>query len=754
MADNKRTFWFSSRRRISTTGSGLAPRPRALRLESLEDRRLLAISVNTLVDEDDGMGVGGVSLRDAIGAAVPGELIGFGVIGTINLVHGELVIPDELTITGPSSGLLTIDAQNNSRVFNIVAELGDLTLSGMTLTGGLTTADGGEGRGGAIRSETSGTLTLDDVVVRDNRTEGEDTNGGGISSSGDLTLNASTIEGNRTTGELSPGGGIFANHVTLTESTVRDNHTAGQFGSGGGISSADVTLNDSLVSGNTTSGAFGYGGGIAAEGDVTLTDSIVRDNMTTGTVSYGGGVSTLGAVTLARSTISGNHTTGDEAAGGGIYAVGDITLTESTVSGNSTTGGQAQGGGIFGDGELMLTGSTVSGNSTTGTSAGGGGIRAVIVGLTGSTVSGNTTTGIFASGGGILGGQVTISRSTVSGNTTEGVHSVGGGISARDFEITGGTITGNHANGRYGVGGGINALGDVTIRGSILAGNTGGSKPDLQHEDDAIVSVRYSLIGDATGTSLTPTGLSADFDGNLIGEADAPIDARLGPLADNGGPTRTHALQPDSPAKDAGNPNIFFDPNQFDQRGDPFIRVDDGRIDMGSVDAVAEAIDLDGNAGVDRGDVAVLVGFFGATSGATSSQGDLDGDGRVSLIDLLMLRQLFDSPGSSPQAVMTSETAAPSPAAATTLDIATDEAIRELDDTGEEDRGTDSRRETHRHRAHANRREDSRSAVEDSRPADVDGSHDDRASRRRSRRLRHRTVETIAQRPSHENEWR
>jgi hypothetical protein len=46
---------------------------RALRIESLEDRRLLAVTVTTLVDENDGVDVGGTSLRDAIAAAPAGE---------------------------------------------------------------------------------------------------------------------------------------------------------------------------------------------------------------------------------------------------------------------------------------------------------------------------------------------------------------------------------------------------------------------------------------------------------------------------------------------------------------------------------------------------------------------------------------------------------------------------------------------------------------------------------------------------------
>jgi hypothetical protein len=38
----------------------------------------------------------------------------------------------------------------------------------------------------------------------------------------------------------------------------------------------------------------------------------------------------------------------------------------------------------------------------------------------------------------------------------------------------------------------------------------------------------------------------------------------LGPLANNGGPTETHALLVGSPAIDAGDPSIVFNPAEFD----------------------------------------------------------------------------------------------------------------------------------------------------------------------------------------------
>ena len=71
-----------------------------------------------------------------------------------------------------------------------------------------------------------------------------------------------------------------------------------------------------------------------------------------------------------------------------------------------------------------------------------------------------------------------------------------------------------------------------------------------------------------------------DARGNLIGgPVHGVINPLLGPLANNGGPTMTHALLVDSPAIDAGDPAAMAGMNgvpEFDQRGEPHLRVRDG----------------------------------------------------------------------------------------------------------------------------------------------------------------------------------
>ena len=69
--------------------------------------------------------------------------------------------------------------------------------------------------------------------------------------------------------------------------------------------------------------------------------------------------------------------------------------------------------------------------------------------------------------------------------------------------------------------------------------------------EPAALAFGRSGIGDGTGS----TGLVNGTNDNQVGTAAAPINPQLGPLADNGGPTRTVAPLPGSPAIDRGGPD-------------------------------------------------------------------------------------------------------------------------------------------------------------------------------------------------------
>ena len=186
-----------------------------------------------------------------------------------------------------------------------------------------------------------------------------------------------------------------------------------------------------------------------------------------------------------------------------------------------------------------------------------------------STISGNLAN--TGTGGGIYAeslDDLSIVNSTISGNSAN--TGTGGGIynSNSSLRITNSTITGNSA----GSGGGIyneGSLGASVVEISNTILNAGASGENIFNNSGTVTSLGYNLSSDDAGGYLTGPGDQIN------------IDPLLGPLQNNGGPTFTHALLPGSPAIDAGDPN-FSPPPSTDQRGCPFDRVFNGRIDIGS----------------------------------------------------------------------------------------------------------------------------------------------------------------------------
>jgi hypothetical protein len=552
------------RRKLTNRRSGFASLHRPLRFEPLEDRRLLSITVNTLIDVNANDGL--TTLREAVAAASSGDTINFSVTGTINLSsQGQITINKSLTINGPGASLLTIRAYNptgaqngdGSRIFNIddgnaLVER-TVTLSGLKLTGG----------------DAAG-------------------NGGAISSAEELIVNSSTISGNAATGN---GGGISEigvhsftpqGHLSIINSTISGNTAVGSAvygGRGSGIYAYDsiVTVTGSTISGNV---GPSLGGGIySGYGILNITNSTISGNSSTIRFGYGGGInSNHGSVTVSGSTISGNSAADS---GGGIDSEhGNLTITSSTISGNSA--GKDGGGISVYLGNLTITSSTISGNSATDS----GGISLELE---------STQT-------------ATIVQSTISGNSAaeeDGGLSLDGGLTTIRYS----TITNNSAP--AGNHGGVTLESSSTgttqldVTSTIIAGNIGSDVDGFIEGPNTLVqSHGYNLIGS----------------GNTIGVFNQPGDQTganplLGSLADNGGPTKTHALLVGSPAIDAGDPAAVAGVGNvptFDERGAPADRVADGdgdsaaRIDIGAferqpsqllVDTLADESDGDFTAG-------------------------------------------------------------------------------------------------------------------------------------------------------------
>ncbi|WP_146446537.1 right-handed parallel beta-helix repeat-containing protein, partial [Botrimarina colliarenosi] len=618
---SRSTHWQWLRRCAASRSSSKASRPgrsfltRTPRIEPLEDRRLLAVFTVTNLD-DAGPG----TLRDAIGlannSAGADQIVfaGAAAYGAIALTNGALEVTDTLTITSvdASGNVRTIDAQQRSRVFHFSSATGDLTLEGLRVTGGLS-----ESAGGGILFVSSGTLTLNNSKVDHNSTTGRDARGGGIATgAGSVSIFGSSVIFNSTAGEYAHGGGIATDSgsVSISSSDISSNNTTADRAHGGGIfSRADVSLTESVVNGNGTAGRFARGGGVYSSGDVSVISSRVSYNHTLEENAPGGGVHSRGDVLINGSTVRNNYTRGFGSYGGGVFSMGDMTLTNSTVTENRTHGGSAFGGGLrvqvgYGSvlgGALSINNSTVSDNYTRGNYAVGGGVSAGTVSISSSTISNNRTHGVRAPGGGISAGsaagpgRLTLTSSTVSGNQVWGNYSNAAGISAYGpTSILSSTITGNEGTNSLNAVGGIlvrSNFGQVsfTVQNSIVTGNTdNGVAPDLAAGQRVVLSVNHSLIGDTTGSTIT----EATGAGNLLNQP-----ALLGPLADNGGPTQTHALLSASLAIDAGDPNFIVTTDQYDQRGASFARVNRGRIDMGAYETVELRVN-DNAADIDDGD--------------------------------------------------------------------------------------------------------------------------------------------------------
>ena len=313
----------------------------------------------------------------------------------------------------------------------------------------------------------------------------------------------------------------------------------------------------------------------ASEGDFTIDGLTITGGNPN---SNGGGIFSNQNLFINNSTVSGNSTIGDNSDGGGIFSSSNITLTNSNVLNNSTTDSLSSGGGIASSENIFLTNSTVSGNSTIGfASSGGGIISSGDTFLTNSTVSDNSTNNIDSFGGGIVSlGSTTLTNSTVSGNSTSGSSSFGGGISSLGTTtLTNSTIFGNSTTGDDSTGGGIFSV-FSTLNNSIIIGNTSAAgNPDIS---GFASSNGFNIIGDLTGSiGFLPEG-----------ETDLPVEQIINPtLADNGGPTFTHALVEGSIAIDAGNNDDAVivpegDPLLTDQRGNGFDRIINEIVDIGA----------------------------------------------------------------------------------------------------------------------------------------------------------------------------
>ncbi len=376
-----------------------------------------------------------------------------------------------------------------------------------------------------------------------------------INNTGDLTLKDTTLS----------GGTAAGNDETVTPTIL-----------GGGILNhfGQLRLEGCTVSDNSAV----WGGGVVVSASYGGTVSLVNNTISGNSASFGGGVYNRtfrnSTVSLVNSTLSGNSASGN---GGGMfsqtYGSSTVSLVNSTVSGNSAS----LGGGVSSltrhASTVSLVNSTVSGNSGY-----WGGVYSLTqdvstVSLVNSTISGN-------SGGGVCSrtqdvSTVSLVNSTVSGNSSGGVF----GFTQDESMVS---LVNSTVSGNSGYWGGVYSLtqdvSTVALHRSLIAGNTViagnaafflGSEVTWINYGGSFLANDMNLFGHSGittteafyGVSVGVTDILATADG---GNSTALTDILDPALANNGGPTLTHALVTDSPAIDAAGD---CSPLGTDQRG-------------------------------------------------------------------------------------------------------------------------------------------------------------------------------------------
>jgi hypothetical protein len=420
--------------------------------------------------------------------------------------------------------------------------------------------------------------------------------------------------------------------VTLTNLTIRNGRAGpgNQPDQGGGgihLSSGTLTLNNSVVTGNATGGdnycCGGDGGGISVQsGTLTLNGTKVSGNATAspldasgignaegGAGGYGGGIFSDGdQITLNRSSVE-NNTTGDGANGG-------------ASSGTGGSGGP--GGGIFcSTGTVVLNDSTVSGNVTG-------------VGGTGHT------NGISGRGGGIaswgsLGCALTIATSTVSGNSTgKGLGTIGdlgGGVWVNGVNTTATIMNSTIAyNVSYFGPGVANQNATLSTQNSLFAYNhLACGLSCLQDCYGTVTSQGYNVMMEPDCTITPTTGDQFYVRGTI-----------LGPLKDNGGPTKTHALASGSQALEKSDNATC---PSTDQRG--VHRPIGLRCDVGAFETepIGDAI---GDGHVDVADVFYVINFLFAGGPRPLGRANVNGDSAIDVADVFYLINFLFAGGPPP----------------------------------------------------------------------------------------------------------
>jgi Right handed beta helix region len=513
-----------------------------------------------------------------IGGSVTGSVALSDVVLSRNTIKGLYLSAVGGGVTVSRS---TIDENLNGGVHLTEPVVGSLSVVG-------TTIDGNTGDGVLIDLAV-GAMSITDSSISDNTTNGlrivgtvagattitgsnldRNSAGDGFSAAalgGALTIGATSSSGNGSDGMnlLSVGGDL-----TLTTTTISTNAAQGLITD---AVSGNAIVSDSIFQSNGGSGFY--------------VDNVTGDATVSSTLATGNGNNGLylervtGDITIKTSELRNNGDTGAEIEQSG----GNVTVVDTVFGANSDSGLYIDN---VAGGNVVIERVTAIDNVEQGLY-----IHDVVgtVTVSDTTVVGSDDAGIDFDGNT---GAMTIERTTVSGSLNEAVSVTGsaGGLAVVNSTLAGGGDAVTDAVIKSDLGAPI-SVAHSTISGNGIAGMTA----SLIEVVDAAVTVDHTIVTDnngapvfkasGTGTvavtnSLTPVGSSL---GTSNVESNAPL---LGPLADNGGPTKTRLPLIGSPAIDAGSPTLPpATAPATDQRGSFRII---NTIDIGAVEVAGPAV--------------------------------------------------------------------------------------------------------------------------------------------------------------------
>jgi len=528
---------------------------------------------------------------DLNAALTNGGTITFTCDGTITITNTKVISTN--TTLDASGHNITISGGNTVGAFTVNSNV-SLSLFNLTLANGRRT------NGGAVYNSSGATLLASNCNFTANSAIGTDGSaganggtggngspgingvaglGGAIYSLGTVSLLVCDFNSNRSIGGAGGGGGKGGDNSSNGTGGNGGSGGIGNIGGGGAIFNfGTATVIRCSFEVNLASGGNGGSGG--AGGNVSVSGSGGNGGPGgAGGYSRGGAIYNLNALSLSYSSLSANTSTAGNAGSGGSGGISSGI----GLNGNGALGGVGSGAGLFNLGSATVTNCTFADNTTVAGSSSKAGTFSNGSGMNGSAGGSGVGGGIGNSGTNWL------INCTFSTNSATGGRGGDGG----DDDPNGGGNAGNGGNGGLGGGGAIYNDGRVAatnctfVGGGVYGGAKGLAGAGLFAGSDGSIgipaggniangvggsfTIKNSLLackvtdGNAYGT-ITDAGNNMSSDGTptLSGTSTNNTDPKLLPLADNGGFTKTCALQTNSPAIDRGDTNSF---PVTDQRG-------------------------------------------------------------------------------------------------------------------------------------------------------------------------------------------